>query len=235
VWSAGLHAAVVLLAWRAGLLRGAAWEERRETLVEVSLAPTFSPPAPKPVRTPPEEPQRRAPLRHSPAAGSAAARSPAPPSPAASGDASPAAGLNAPLDLTGDTLVVASTGNPGTASADGPGAGTGPGRGPAADRESPSPGAGDRSGGVSLAHHDWACPWPHEADNQQIDEQTVVIQVVVGPDGSVESATLLSDPGHGFGQAAIACALRTRFTPARDREGRPTRATSPAVLVRFTR
>src|SRR6185312_9302620 len=170
VWSAGLHAAVVLLAWRAGLLRGAAWEERRETLVEVSLAPTFSPPAPKPVRTPPEEPQRRAPLRHSPAAGSAAARSPAPASPAPSDDASPAAGagVDAPLDLTGDTLVVASTGNP--AGGAGAGAGTGHGRGAAADRSAPSPGAGDRSGGVSLEHHDWACPWPHEADDQQIDE-----------------------------------------------------------------
>lgn len=204
---------------------------RRETLVEVSLAATFSPPAPKPVRTLAEQPRRRAPLGHPPAA----ARSPAPPSPAPSADTSPAAGLDAPLDLTGDTLVVASTGNPGTASAGGPGAGTGRGRAAAADGGAPFPGAGDRSGGVSLAHHDWACPWPHEADDQQIDEQTVVIQVVVGPDGSVESATLVSDPGHGFGQAAIACALRTRFTPARDHDGRPTRATSPAVLVRFTR
>ena len=235
MWSAGLHAALVVLAWRAGLLRGATRDERRETLVEVSLAPTFSPPAPKPVRTPSEDPQRRAPFRHPATASRAAARSPAPASPAPSDDASPAAGagVDAPLDLTGDTLVVASTGNP--AGGAGAGAGTGHGRGAAADRSAPSPGAGDRSGGVSLEHHDWACPWPHEADDQQIDEQTVVIQVVVGPDGSVESATVVSDPGHGFGQAAIACALRTRFTPARDRDGQPRRATSPAVLVRFTR
>jgi len=223
----------VVLAWRAGLLRGATRDERRETLVEVSLAPTFSPRAPKPVRTPSEDPQRRAPFRHPATASRAAARSPAPASPAPSDDASPAAGagVDAPLDLTGATLVVASTGNP----ASGSGHGTGHGSGAAADRSGPSPGAGDRSGGVSLEHHDWTCPWPHEADDQQIDEQTVVIQVVVGPDGRVESATLVSDPGHGFGQAAIACALRTRFTPARDRDGQPRRATSPAVLVRFTR
>src|SRR6185312_6675013 len=170
VWSAGLHAALVVLAWRAGLLRGATRDERRETLVEVSLAPTFSPPAPKPVRTPSEDPQRRAPFRHPATASRAAARSPAPASPAPSDDASPAAGagVHAPLDLTGDTLVVASTGNP--AGGAGAGAGTGHGRGAAADRSAPSPGAGDRSGGVSLEHHDWACPWPHEADDQQIDE-----------------------------------------------------------------
>jgi protein TonB len=98
-----------------------------------------------------------------------------------------------------------------------------------------SDGASDRSGGVSLADQDWACPWPREADAEQINDETVVIQVVVGVTGRAESVTVLSDPGHGFGQAAIACALRTRFTPGRDRDGRAIRASSPPILVRFTR
>jgi protein TonB len=96
-------------------------------------------------------------------------------------------------------------------------------------------GSGDRSGGVALGERSWSCPWPREAEAQRIDEQTVVIKVVVDPDGTVASATVVSDPGHGFGRAAVACALHTRFIPARDRDGRPIRAESPSVLVRFTR
>jgi len=96
-------------------------------------------------------------------------------------------------------------------------------------------GSGDRSGGVALDDQNWSCPWPREADAERIDEQTVVIKVVVAPDGTVESATVLSDPGHGFGPAATSCALRTRFTPARDRDGRSIRAVSPPIVVRFTR
>jgi protein TonB len=102
----------------------------------------------------------------------------------------------------------------------------------------PSPdgaGPGDRSGSVSLEDQSWSCPWPRGADADQIDEQTVVIRVVVDADGRVESARVLSDPGHGFGEAAVACALRSRFNPARDRAGRPTRSSSPPILVRFTR
>ena len=62
-----------------------------------------------------------------------------------------------------------------------------------------------------------------------------MVQVTVQLDGRVRAATLLNDPGHGFGPAAIACALRTRFEPARDREGKPIAALSPPVRVRFTR
>jgi protein TonB len=44
----------------------------------------------------------------------------------------------------------------------------------------------------------------------------VVIRVVAAADGRAASAELVSDPGHSFGAAAIACALRTRFSPARE-------------------
>jgi len=63
----------------------------------------------------------------------------------------------------------------------------------------------------------------------------VVIRVVVRADGTAESFVVVADPGGGFGPAAIASAMRTRFAPARDREGAPVRGTSPPINVRFTR
>jgi protein TonB len=134
--------------------------------------------------------------------------------------------------------VLASTKASAGRSGDGSGIGRGAGRGTGDDlgaAPAAGSGSGDRSGGVSLDDRSWACPWPREADALQIDEQTVIIEVVVDPDGTVTSAIVVSDPGHGFGPAAIACALRTRFTPARDRAGRPIRAQAPSVVVRFTR
>ncbi len=93
----------------------------------------------------------------------------------------------------------------------------------------------DRSAAVALAEEDWSCPWPAEADAAEIDEQAVVLRVVVRADGTVQSAALVSDPGFGFGAAALACARRTRFTPARDAQGKPVAARSPPIRVRFTR
>jgi protein TonB len=63
----------------------------------------------------------------------------------------------------------------------------------------------------------------------------VVLRVVVDASGTADSARVLADPGHGFGAAAVACALRTRFVPARARDGTPVRSTSPPIRVRFTR
>jgi protein TonB len=88
---------------------------------------------------------------------------------------------------------------------------------------------------VSLEGQSWSCPWPPEADSDRIDEQTVVIRVVVDQDGSVKSAEIVVEPGHGFGKAAVACAKNTRFTPAHDRAGNAVRARSPPIRVRFTR
>ncbi len=110
--------------------------------------------------------------------------------------------------------------------------------GPAAGPElqpGTSSGSGRRPSPVSLATEDWSCPWPAEADADRIDEQTVVIRVVVKAGGDPQSAAVLTDPGHGFGAAARACAMRTHFTPARDARGEPIPATSPPIRVRFTR
>jgi protein TonB len=68
------------------------------------------------------------------------------------------------------------------------------------------------------------------------DTAQVGVMVVVAQTGSVEQATVVleSPGGQGFGNAARACMLSKRFTPARDRSGDPT-ATAVRVNVRFRR
>ncbi len=147
-----------------------------------------------------------------------------------------------PVDLTGETLVVGAASVYGGGATQTQGTSTVPGQGKAT-QASPSPrsAAGDSAGvpghsaPVGLASQSWSCPWPSEADPLPIDEETVVIRVVVRPDGSAESVAVDSDPGHGFAEAAARCAMRTRFTPARAADGEPIRTSSPAIRVRFTR
>lgn len=236
--STGLHGALWSLAWRAGMWsRSSAADVRLNAPIEVSVEPSVAPPEPAPTPPPPEL-EKASPLARRPAqvARPTPAASATPPAGATTSD--PGAGAAGPVDLTGQMLVLASSGQSAGGAEDSGGTGqrTGSrGRGNAPAPSAVGSGTGDRSGSVSLEDQSWSCPWPRGADVEQIDEQTVLIRVVVNSDGIVESATVLSDPGHGFGQAAIACALHTRFNPARDREGRPTRASSPPILVRFTR
>jgi protein TonB len=93
----------------------------------------------------------------------------------------------------------------------------------------------DKSAPVRLPDTDWTCAWPTEAEDEDIDEQSVVLEVTVKSDGTAESVRVLRDPGHGFGAAARACALATRFSPAADAEGHAVRAPSPPIRVHFTR
>jgi protein TonB len=141
----------------------------------------------------------------------------------------------APLDFTGFDIVsgqapgyaggvTASTGSSAQAVEAVPGSG-GDANGSVASRARP----------IRLPARNWDCPWPREADALRIDEQTVVLRVVVTTEGRVTSAELVSDPGHGFGQAALACARRARFDAALDRDGQPFVATSPPIRVRFKR
>ena len=68
------------------------------------------------------------------------------------------------------------------------------------------------------------------------DTAQVGVMVVVAKSGSVGQATVVleSPRGQGFGNAARACMLSKRFTPARDRSGNPA-ATAVRVNVRFRR
>jgi protein TonB len=153
--------------------------------------------------------------------------------------AAAAATLTEPADFTDVALVIGTgtatntTNTPGTDTRSRARAAHGGGHIPT-PQGTFEPGDG-HSSSVALEHANWSCPWPAAADAEQINEQTVVIRVVVSATGKVESAELVSDSGHGFGPAAIACALRTRFTPARDFEGNAVRAQSPPIRVRFTR
>ena len=79
-----------------------------------------------------------------------------------------------------------------------------------------------------------ACPFPHEADVDGIDMAVVGLRVIVRPDGTARDAELVSDPGHGFGPAARACALAWRYAPARDRNGTPVEGAG-SVNLRFSR
>jgi protein TonB len=94
---------------------------------------------------------------------------------------------------------------------------------------------GDLSAPVRLPASEWECPWPREAEAASIDEASAVIRVTVDANGHPELVALVSSPGHGFGDAALACARRARFEPARDRAGNAVRARSGPIRVQFTR
>jgi protein TonB len=189
-------------------------------------------PPPSPIPPPPED-------RPVPPARAPTARSTRPPPPARAGAiVAQAPRPDAPVDLTGDTFVTG-----GSKSYAG-GVTSSSGTNPVAvhtevvdprSRPTRNPADPDLTKPVTLEGNQWQCPWPREADSAEIDQQFVVLRVLVNPSGSAEKAELISDPGHGFGAAAVDCALKTRFEPAKDRQGRPVRALSPPIRVRFTR
>jgi len=94
---------------------------------------------------------------------------------------------------------------------------------------------GNLSQSVRLSQSAWKCAWPQAALSQDIYQQSVTIRVHVDHHGKVLRATTLSDPGFGFAPAAIRCAKRTRFIPARDTNGNRVPALSPPIRVRFVR
>jgi protein TonB len=63
------------------------------------------------------------------------------------------------------------------------------------------------------------CPFPAEADAEQVDDAKVGIEVKVSTDGRAETVAILSDPGHGFGREARKCALREKYAPALNVDG----------------
>jgi protein TonB len=79
------------------------------------------------------------------------------------------------------------------------------------------------------------CPFPAEADAEQIDQAFVLIQVKVKPDGSPENVSVVQDPGHGFGREARKCAMRKRFQQGLDVDGNPVGGTTKPFRVRFER
>lgn len=80
----------------------------------------------------------------------------------------------------------------------------------------------------------WNCPFPDEADEDQIDFAQPIVVITVRPDGTAQSAQVTSDPGHGFGRAARMCALSRKYNPGLDRDGKPA-TVSMTVRITFSR
>lgn len=227
---AAMRSGPSLEAWSAGLAL-----EVHEALVDDQVIELATPPTPEPP-PPPVAPRHTVHTPSSSPSSAAQAPPPTPPPPAeAAAVVVQEVDEDAPVDLTGTTVVT------GKAVTTGPHVVGAPLAAPSASLIAPSPAPSppapivSQSRPVQLDTARWRCAWPDEATSQDIDEQAVVLRVVVLADGSVEAAQLIDDPGHGFGRAALACAKRTSFTPALDPGGRPTRALSPPIRVRFTR
>jgi len=147
-------------------------------------------------------------------------------------------GPDEPVDLTGQGFVTGSssayaggfTSSKGTSRRAVP---SQPSSGPA----SPEPEAAgpDRSRRATLeGGAQWHCPFPPEADGEEINSAVVPIRVDLDATGLVREVAVLSDPGHGFGREAERCARGKRFTPALDRDGNPIE-TRVTIRVHFER
>ena len=157
---------------------------------------------------------------------------------------------NAPVDFTDFTMAQGTSDKyfGGVTSADGKtrgevtdpnarGKGTPGGKGTADPTpQAPKQEGPDLSRPAGLASKgDWKCPFPPEADADDINLARVTIAVSVRADGTPSSVKVLSDPGHGFGRAARSCALSQRYAPSLDHDGKAIDATMPPVVVKFER
>jgi periplasmic protein TonB len=191
--------------------------------VEMLAPPPPPPPPPPPEQPPPPPPRAAVPRVHNP-----------PPTPAQAAQVVTREAAADPLDLTAFTVASGTAAHHAGGTTAGNGTSTRAVNGPAS-AAGVADGTGDLSRSVQLADDEWECPWPPQADALGIDRQTVVLRVTVAADGAVEAASLISDPGDGFGAAALVCARRSRFLPALDGQGRAVPARSGPIRVLFTR
>lgn len=180
-----------------------------EAIVDVEEPPAPLSPEASPGRTSMQAPS---PPRHRPPARQA------PPAAAASAIALPDVGE--PLPVASATVYPGGlTSSDGTSLA--PGGGGGGGGAP--DRSRPA----RRRGTYRLD-----CAWP---DGSELQTDAVYVRVVVevDPDGSPVRARVVDDPGHGFGEAARACAMTDRYVPGLGADGRPARSWSAPWRLLF--
>lgn len=236
-----LHAGVLGVA----LQHHAQSEKQRPPMdVELLAPPPPAPPEPVPAAAAPE-PEAKAVVRAAPRVAAAP-----PPAPAQAGalhtakDDGPSPSADDPLDFTHDQSVtgfgagVVAIG--GTATFAPKGAAPAP-----VQAAKPSAAAASGNGEALTAAADLGRkPVLGEADpcrgyfprDALDDVATASVLVVVAKSGAVSKASVVSESpaSQGFGSAARACMLTKHFTPALDREGRPT-ATAIRVNVRFAR
>jgi protein TonB len=148
---------------------------------------------------------------------------------------------NEPIDLTGMTFVTGT----GDTYAGGVTASNGTSKDAVHDRNASTKGVVggtgaapvvDRSAPASLASStQWQCPFPEEADIEQINYARVTVTVSVQVDGRAKSVQVIKDPGFGFANAARVCALRQAYRPALDRDGKPIAQTLGPMNITFQR
>jgi protein TonB len=85
-----------------------------------------------------------------------------------------------------------------------------------------------------VVEKNWNCPFPSEADAEGVNSAKVQVVVTVAPDGRARTATVVKDPGFGFGKAARTCAMRMAYSSALNAAGQPIEQTFN-INVRFTR
>ncbi len=236
---AAYGAVITAAGWRgapAGRRRAEAAARLHDAIADSERVVELTPPAQQ--QPPPTAPR---PAMRAPAVTRAAraVRMPGPPRPA---PAAPAAAgrlpalADEPVDFTAAAFIVGSAPTfPGGGTAARAPAGLAGGGGGAPSGRATSARAASRARAVALDQAAWSCPWPAEADAEQVNERTVILRVTVRPDGRAADVDVLSDPGLGFGPAARACALATRFEPARDADGGPVAARSGPIRVHFFR
>lgn len=216
--------------------------------VDVELAFRDPPPEPEPPPPAPEPVEAEAP-KPAPAAPKPVAARPAPPPPAAKAgavltaapDPSPAPSAAEPFDFTSDpnshvygsgVVAVGGTAMHGLAGAQVGGTGKAPA--PTAKVGDGLTAASDLSEKPRLRNAD---PCRGYFPGSATDDVAVVsVRVVIGKNGSVSNASVLSESprGQGFGPAAQRCMLSQNFVPALDKRGNAA-ATALNVNVRFSR
>jgi protein TonB len=213
--------------------------------IEVEKPKAEEPKAPEPEPEPPKVEEAKPVVKAAEPPPKAAAAPPPPPAAAQAGAVVTAPPDNEPVDFTntfatgnadqyaggvtqaGGTSTTAVTNR--NAQATGTPGGTG--TAPAPQKAVVGP---DRSRAAGSVSTDWACPFPAEADTEQIDEMKVSIEATIGADGRVLSARFVKDPGYGFGRAAVQCAQRQKFNAALDHDGNAVTSTR-TFNVSFTR
>jgi periplasmic protein TonB len=214
--------------------------------IEEQAPPPPPPPPPEPEPEPEPEPKEVLPPPDLPPDP---AQPDAPEPPPAAAEAAQVltapADPNTPLDLTGEGFlsgtgtrfaggVTASSGTSKTAvrntGARGDGVQGAKGTDPEAKLVDKS-----RPAGLPLNANWNSCPFPAEADAEQINQAAVRVVVVVNVDGDPTSVNVLSDPGFGFARQAQRCAMRFKYPVGLDKAGKPiARATKP-FRITFTR
>lgn len=208
--------------------------------VNIEVAPEPPPPAP-PAEAQVEEPDAPPPPKRRPRRRRAPKKQAAPPPAAAQASRvlTAKADANEPLDLTGNTFIQ------GTANSYAGGVSASGGTSKNAVRNRKAKTGGVRGGQGNTPHADlsrrarplrrqWNCPFPSEAELDQINYMQVDVTVMVGASGRASSAKVIKDPGYGFGRAAQRCAKRKRYAAAHNRIGKSV-ASTLVLTINFQR